>query len=148
MQAGLTCTHHLACSALPHCPARLLVVRSSSSSADVCSFWQAPKEKKAKRPAPSAAPRAPKAAKATANGNADEGGGKKKRKKKDPNAPKGALSAFMYFSNATRDQVRCLRLAHAKLHSASDLMICSVSGNLLMAAMQWLLLLLQPTHDT
>ncbi len=33
-------------------------------------------------------------------------GGKKKRAKKDPNAPKNALSAFMYFSNATRDKAR------------------------------------------
>ena len=31
--------------------------------------------------------------------------GKKKRKKKDKNAPKGPLSAFMYFSQAMRDQV-------------------------------------------
>jgi hypothetical protein len=32
-------------------------------------------------------------------------GGKKKRAKKDPNAPKGATSAFMYFSVANREQV-------------------------------------------
>ncbi|KAL6756819.1 hypothetical protein V8C86DRAFT_1789455 [Haematococcus lacustris] len=31
---------------------------------------------------------------------------KKPRKKKDPNAPKGALSAFMYFSNANRDKIK------------------------------------------
>ena len=43
-------------------------------------------------------------------GGRDEGGdakgGKKARKKKDKNAPKGALSAFMYFSNAMRNKVR------------------------------------------
>jgi structure-specific recognition protein 1 len=32
--------------------------------------------------------------------------GKKKRAKKDPNAPKKALSAFMYFSNAKREEVK------------------------------------------
>jgi hypothetical protein len=31
---------------------------------------------------------------------------RKPRKKKDPNAPKKALSAFMYFSNANRDKVK------------------------------------------
>lgn len=31
---------------------------------------------------------------------------KKPRKKKDPNAPKKALSAFMYFSNANRERVK------------------------------------------
>jgi hypothetical protein len=49
---------------------------------------------------------------------------RKPRKKKDPNAPKKALSAFMYFSNANRDkiktanpgipfgQVRCVCITH------------------------------------
>ena len=31
---------------------------------------------------------------------------KKARRKKDPNAPKRAVSAFMFFSNDIRDQVR------------------------------------------
>lgn len=31
---------------------------------------------------------------------------KKKKKKKDPNAPKGALSAFMYFSKAKRPEIK------------------------------------------
>lgn len=31
---------------------------------------------------------------------------RKPRKKKDPNAPKKALSAFMYFSNANRERVK------------------------------------------
>ena len=31
---------------------------------------------------------------------------KKGKKAKDPNAPKGALSAFMYFSNEVRDKIR------------------------------------------
>jgi hypothetical protein len=39
---------------------------------------------------------------------AKEDGGKKKTKKakKDPNAPKGALSAFMIFSNETRPKIK------------------------------------------
>ncbi|PNH10468.1 Non-histone chromosomal protein 6, partial [Tetrabaena socialis] len=47
--------------------------------------------------------------KKAAKGEAAEAGGakpKKERKKKDPNAPKGALSAFMYFSNANRSKVK------------------------------------------
>lgn len=65
---------------------------------------QAPAPKK--RPAADKSPRQPKAkaAKAAENGDA---GGKKKRKKKDKDAPKGALSAYMFFSNAHRDQVCC-----------------------------------------
>lgn len=44
-------------------------------------------------------------------GKAEKGGdgeapAKKARKKKDPNAPKNAMSAFMYFSNSNRDQVK------------------------------------------
>eukprot|EP00897_Mesotaenium_endlicherianum_P006283 jgi/Mesen1/5683/ME000288S04896 len=41
-------------------------------------------------------------------GGDDEGGGKKKqaRKKKDPNAPKRALSGFMYFSQAEREVLK------------------------------------------
>ncbi len=31
---------------------------------------------------------------------------KKPRRKKDPNAPKKALSAFMYFSNANRERIK------------------------------------------
>jgi hypothetical protein len=31
---------------------------------------------------------------------------RKPRKKKDPNAPKKALSAFMYFSNANRERIK------------------------------------------
>lgn len=64
------------------------------------------KEKKEKRPAverPASAPK-PKKAKAEKPEKADDG--KKKRKKKDKNAPKGALSAFMYFSNAIRETVK------------------------------------------
>lgn len=46
----------------------------------------------------------------------DEDGGKKKRQKKekkekDPNAPKGATTSFMLFSNAVRGQVRALLCA-------------------------------------
>ena len=69
---------------------------------------QAPKEKKAKRPASASAasPRAPEAKAAKTADTDRDAGAKKKRKKKDKNAPKGALSAFMYFSNANRDQVR------------------------------------------
>lgn len=73
----------------------------------------APAPKKAKPPAekPAKPAKAPKAAK----GDGEEGGGKKggkddggkkPRKKKDPNAPKKALSAFMYFSNAMRDKIK------------------------------------------
>ncbi|KAJ9520912.1 hypothetical protein QJQ45_014103 [Haematococcus lacustris] len=62
---------------------------------------EAPKPKKAKK---AAKPAAPKAAAGAAGGG--EEGAKKPRKKKDPNAPKGALSAFMYFSNANRDKIK------------------------------------------
>jgi hypothetical protein len=52
-------------------------------------------------------PRKPKAA---AGGEDGEGAAgppaKKPRKKKDPNAPKKALSAFMYFSNKNRERVK------------------------------------------
>jgi structure-specific recognition protein 1 len=46
----------------------------------------------------------------------DEDGGKKKRQKKekkekDPNAPKGATTSFMLFSNTVRGQVRALLCA-------------------------------------
>lgn len=60
-------------------------------------------------------PRAPKAAKPADGGAEDEevteaaADGKKQRKprkKKDPNAPKKALSAFMFFSNANRERVK------------------------------------------
>ena len=68
-----------------------------------------PQAKPAKKPRPAAngnakpaKPKAKRPPKAAAEG---EGEGKKKRKKKDPNAPKGALSAFMYFSAAHREQV-------------------------------------------
>uniref|UniRef100_A0A7S0WQ82 FACT complex subunit SSRP1 n=1 Tax=Chlamydomonas leiostraca TaxID=1034604 RepID=A0A7S0WQ82_9CHLO len=56
-----------------------------------------PKKKKEKKPK-----------KDKAGGDDGEEGGPKKRgrKKKDPNAPKGAISAFMYFSNALRDKVK------------------------------------------
>ena len=33
----------------------------------------------------------------------DEDGKKKKRRKKDPNAPKRAMSSFMYFSQSERE---------------------------------------------
>lgn len=61
-----------------------------------------PKAKKSKAERPSPAP-------AAADGG--EGGGsgkkeKKKRAKKDKNAPKRALSAYMYYSNAMRNTVR------------------------------------------
>lgn len=39
-------------------------------------------------------------------GGDGEAPAKKTRKKKDPNAPKNAMSAFMYFSNANRDKVK------------------------------------------
>ena len=72
---------------------------------------QAPKPKKAKRSTEDGAPRTPKAPKASKAPKppkaAEEEGGKKKRKKKDKNAPKGALSAYMYFGNSQRDSVRC-----------------------------------------
>ncbi|GAX76261.1 hypothetical protein CEUSTIGMA_g3705.t1 [Chlamydomonas eustigma] len=47
-------------------------------------------------------------AKKSAKGEKAEADGeqKKARKKKDPNAPKGALSAFMYFSNEMRSKVK------------------------------------------
>ena len=51
-------------------------------------------------------PKAKKGKAGKGEGDAEGGDGKKKRKKKDPNAPKGALSAFMYFSNATREKVK------------------------------------------
>lgn len=64
-------------------------------------------------------PRAPKAEKpaaadggggdgeeAAADGAADGKKQRKPRKKKDPNAPKKALSAFMFFSNANREKVK------------------------------------------
>ncbi|CAI5459118.1 unnamed protein product [Closterium sp. Yama58-4] len=41
-----------------------------------------------------------------AGGGGGEDGSKKKRKKKDPDAPKRALSGFMYFSQAQREQVK------------------------------------------
>ncbi len=49
-----------------------------------------------------------KAAKKAKAEKSAEGGkpAKKPRKKKDKNAPKGALSAFMYFSNANREKVK------------------------------------------
>lgn len=52
-------------------------------------------------PAPSKKSRAPKAGKAEAGDK-----GKKARKKKDPNAPKKALPAFMFFSNKMRDTIK------------------------------------------
>lgn len=36
----------------------------------------------------------------------DKGEEKKKRSKKDPNAPKRGLSAYMFFSQATRQQIK------------------------------------------
>jgi hypothetical protein len=36
----------------------------------------------------------------------DTSGGKGSRKKKDPNAPKRALSAYFFFCNEVRDQIR------------------------------------------
>ncbi|GJP36872.1 hypothetical protein CLOM_g21338 [Closterium sp. NIES-68] len=39
-------------------------------------------------------------------GGGGEESGKKKRKKKDPDAPKRALSGFMYFSQSQRDQIK------------------------------------------
>eukprot|EP00878_Enallax_costatus_P023141 GHUV01024603.1.p1 GENE.GHUV01024603.1~~GHUV01024603.1.p1 ORF type:complete len:609 (+),score=227.34 GHUV01024603.1:931-2757(+) len=72
-----------------------------------------PKPKKERAPKK---PRAPKADKpeAAAAGEGEEGAepaaeGKKQRKprkKKDPNAPKKALSAFMFFSNANRERIK------------------------------------------
>jgi len=48
------------------------------------------------------APKEPKAAKGAAEGKA----GKKKRAKKDKNAPKKALSSYMYFMNANRETIK------------------------------------------
>ncbi len=51
--------------------------------------------------------RKPKADKgAGKEGEGDGKPAKKERKKKDPNAPKKALSGFMYFSNANRDKIK------------------------------------------
>ena len=76
---------------------------------------QAPKERKPKRPAVNASPRPPKAKAAKQGDDGNAQGKKKPRKKKDKNAPKGALSAYMYFGNANREQVKdhCLKLAEA-----------------------------------
>ena len=60
------------------------------------------KEPKAEKPA-----KKPKAEKPKKEPKAKaEKPAKKERKKKDPNAPKKALSAFMFFSNAERPEVR------------------------------------------
>lgn len=60
---------------------------------------KAPKAVKAKaEPKPKAEPKK----RGRAPAKKDE---KKKRAKKDKNAPKKGLSAFMFFSNATRDEV-------------------------------------------
>ena len=48
-------------------------------------------------------PSAPKAAKKKKKDDDDEDGKKKKRRKKDPNAPKRAMSSFMYFSQSERE---------------------------------------------
>ncbi|KAK9116863.1 hypothetical protein Sjap_015810 [Stephania japonica] len=62
-----------------------------------------PAKKEAKRDASSSKPVAKRKPK-----DGDEDGGKKRKqkKKKDPNAPKKAMSAFMFFSNSERDNVR------------------------------------------
>ena len=52
------------------------------------------------------APKEPKVKKDAAAAGEDGAPVKKQRKKKDPNAPKNALSAFMYFSNDNRDKVK------------------------------------------
>ncbi|KAF8070915.1 TPS5 [Scenedesmus sp. PABB004] len=61
----------------------------------------APKPKAAKKPKKEKPPPGE-----DGDGGEAEAPAKKKRRKKDPNAPKKALSAFMYFSNATRDKVK------------------------------------------
>ena len=62
---------------------------------------QRPAKKESKKEA--AGTKAPSAKKKSKDG--DEEGSKKKRqkKKKDPNAPKRAMSGFMFFSNAERE---------------------------------------------
>lgn len=79
---------------------------------------QAPKPKKAKRPAVDTPPKQPKAKAAKPAADKDGGGEKKKKRKKDKNAPKNALSAFMYFSSAHREQVTSSACLQAYLHVA------------------------------
>ncbi|CAI7848416.1 unnamed protein product [Closterium sp. NIES-53] len=62
------------------------------------------REEKAGKAASSGA--AKRKSKEGAGGGTADDGGKKKRKKKDPDAPKRALSGFMYFSQAQREQVK------------------------------------------
>jgi len=63
-------------------------------------------EPKPKKPKVPRAPKEPKVKKDAAAAGEDGAPVKKQRKKKDPNAPKNALSAFMYFSNDNRDKVK------------------------------------------
>ncbi|KAK9813590.1 hypothetical protein WJX73_008969 [Symbiochloris irregularis] len=85
---------------------------SSSGGSDVDAHASpAPKAKKVKRSTEDgASPKQPKVSKKAAKAAAadDEGGAgaKKKRKKKDKNAPKGALSSYMFFGNANREQIK------------------------------------------
>jgi hypothetical protein len=53
-----------------------------------------------------AQPKKGKKAAAAAAAAGDGKAAKKPRKKKDPNAPKKAMSAFMYFSNDSRERVK------------------------------------------
>lgn len=78
----------------------------SSGGSDIDEVAEAPKPKKAKRPAVDTPPKQPKAKAAKPAADKDGGGEKKKKRKKDKNAPKNALSAFMYFSSAHREQIK------------------------------------------
>lgn len=64
-----------------------------------------PAAKKTAPPKEKAAPKAGKG-KAAATQGGEDAKGKKPRKKKDPNAPKKAMSAFMFFSNTNREKIK------------------------------------------
>lgn len=67
----------------------------------------APQEEEEEEEAPKKKPKKAPKEKASKGGKEGEEGApaKRGRKKKDPNAPKGALSAFMFYSNAMREKV-------------------------------------------
>eukprot|EP00611_Tribonema_gayanum_P009935 TRINITY_DN1982_c0_g1_i1.p1 TRINITY_DN1982_c0_g1~~TRINITY_DN1982_c0_g1_i1.p1 ORF type:complete len:701 (-),score=236.58 TRINITY_DN1982_c0_g1_i1:946-2982(-) len=74
--------------------------KGSSDESDSAGDSDGDKKPKAKAPKSTSKPEAGKR-----KAPAAPAAGKKKRKKKDPNAPKGAKSAFMYFSMETRGDV-------------------------------------------
>ncbi|CAK9175389.1 unnamed protein product [Ilex paraguariensis] len=67
-------------------------------------FLPIPAKKKLKKE--SSAAKASSGRKRTKDGDEDGSKKKKQKKKKDPNAPKRAISAFMYFSHAERENVK------------------------------------------